>query len=99
MAHALAARGLVRGDRLCVHLANRVEFLELFLACVRAGVIFVPMNVLYREREIAHITADADPKFSITTAEHLVVVRRRTGGGRRRRSPRRRPRRPPIGCA
>ena len=73
MAHALAARGLARGDRLCVHLANRVEFLELFLACVRAGVIFVPVNVLYREREIAHITADADPRFSITTAEHLPL--------------------------
>src|SRR5688572_27692999 len=73
MAHALAARGLARGDRLCVHLANRVEFLELFLACVRAGVIFVPVNVLYREREIAHIAADADPTFSITTAEHLPL--------------------------
>src|SRR5215204_1106351 len=71
MAQALAARGISRGDRLCVHLANRVEFLDLFLACVRAGVIFVPVNVLYREREIAHITADADPKLSITTAEHL----------------------------
>ncbi|HUQ80134.1 MAG TPA: AMP-binding protein [Gemmatimonadaceae bacterium] len=73
MAHALAARGLARGDRLCVHLANRVEFLDLFLACVRMGVIFVPVNVLYREREIAHMTADADPKLSITSAEHLAL--------------------------
>ena len=55
MVRALAARGLVRGDRLCVHLANRVDFLDLFLACVRMGVIFVPVNVLYREREIGHI--------------------------------------------
>src|SRR5215211_671169 len=73
MAHALAARGLTRGDRLCVHLANRVEFIDLFLACVRMGVIFVPVNVLYREREIAHMTADADPKLSITSAEHLAL--------------------------
>jgi malonyl-CoA/methylmalonyl-CoA synthetase len=70
MAHALAARGLTRGDRLCVHLANRVEFIDLFLACVRLGVIFVPMNVLYREREIEHMVADADPRLSITSAEH-----------------------------
>ena len=70
MARALAARGLVRGDRLCVHLANRVDFLDLFLACVRMGVIFVPVNVLYREREIGHIVADAAPSFSITSAEH-----------------------------
>ena len=70
MAHALAAHGLARGDRLCVHLANRIDFLDLFLACVRLGVIFVPINVLYREREIAHMVSDAEPRFSISTAEH-----------------------------
>jgi malonyl-CoA/methylmalonyl-CoA synthetase len=62
MAHELTARGLRAGDRLCVHLANRIEFVELFLACTRLGVIFVPMNVLYRERELTHIIADADAK-------------------------------------
>ncbi len=72
-AHALTARGLARGDRLCVHLANRVEFIDIFLACVRLGVIVVPINVLYREREIAHIVADAAPKFSITSAEHAPM--------------------------
>ena len=70
MAHALQARGLRRGDRLCVHLANRIDFLDLFLACVRLGVIFVPINVLYREREIAHMVGDAEPRFSISTEEH-----------------------------
>ena len=73
MARALAARGLERGERLCVHLANRVEFIDLFLACVRTGVIFVPINVLYREREIAHMVADAEPRLSITTAEHASL--------------------------
>jgi malonyl-CoA/methylmalonyl-CoA synthetase len=70
MARALAARGIARGDRLCVHLANRVEFIEIFLACVRAGVIVVPINVLYREREIAHIVADATPRLTVASAEH-----------------------------
>jgi malonyl-CoA/methylmalonyl-CoA synthetase len=71
MAHALAARGAARGDRVCVHLANRLEFIDLFLACIRMGVIFVPVNVLYREREVAHIVADAEPRFCITSAEHV----------------------------
>jgi malonyl-CoA/methylmalonyl-CoA synthetase len=62
MAAELAQRGLTRGDRLCVHLANRVEMLDLFLACVRLGVIFVPMNILYKERELRHIIADSEPK-------------------------------------
>ena len=44
MAAELSARGLSRGDRLAVHLANRVEFIDLYLACVRLGVIFVPMK-------------------------------------------------------
>lgn len=73
MAHALTARGLERGDRLCVHLANRIEFIDLFLACVRLGVIFVPMNVLYREREVAHMVADAEPRFSVAGSEHLPL--------------------------
>ncbi len=73
MAHALAARGLTRGDRLCVHLANRIDFLDLFLACVRLGVIFVPINVLYREREIAHMVSDAEPRFSISSGDHVAL--------------------------
>lgn len=61
MAHELAARGLSRGDRLCVHLSNSVDFLDIFLACTRIGVVLVPINVLYRERELRHIIADSAP--------------------------------------
>jgi len=71
VANALAARGFVKGDRLCVYLANRIELVDLFLACVKLGVIFVPVNILYREREIAHITGDAAPREFIT-AETLI---------------------------
>lgn len=62
MAALLEARGLVCGDRLCVYLPNCLEYIDLYLACVRLGVILVPINVLYREREIQHILADAEPK-------------------------------------
>ena len=68
VAHALTARGFVKGDRLCVYLANLVELIDIFLACVKLGVIFVPINILYREREIAHITSDAEPREVLTTA-------------------------------
>jgi malonyl-CoA/methylmalonyl-CoA synthetase len=63
VAHALRARGLAKGDRLGVYLANRIELIDLFLACVKLGVLFVPINILYRDREIAHITGDAEPRF------------------------------------
>jgi len=65
LGHALRARGLAKGDRLAVYLANRIELIDLYLACVKLGVIFVPINILYRDREIAHITGDAEPRFVI----------------------------------
>ena len=61
LAQLLAMRGLRTGDRLAIYLANRVEWIDLYLACVKLGVIVVPVNVLYRGREIAHILGDADP--------------------------------------
>lgn len=61
VARLLERRGVARGDRLALYLPNRVEFIDLFLACVKLGVIVVPINILYREREIAHIVADAEP--------------------------------------
>src|SRR5215468_6782531 len=66
MARELLARGLGRGDRLCLHLPNRLEYIEIFLACARVGVILVPMNVLYRERELRHIVSDSDPKAIVS---------------------------------
>ena len=74
MANLLSARGLAMGDRLCVYLPNCLEFVDLFLAATRLGVIFVPVNVLYRDREIRHILADADPVALITTAELQMHV-------------------------
>src|SRR5450432_3682910 len=62
MAHLFAERGLRAGDRLCVCLKNCLEMIDVYLACFKLGVIFVPINILYREREIAHILADAEPK-------------------------------------
>jgi malonyl-CoA/methylmalonyl-CoA synthetase len=75
MANALAARGFVEGDRLAVQLANCVELIDLFLACTRLGVMFVPVNVLYKEREISHILTDAEPRLFVT-AENLAELTR-----------------------
>ena len=73
MAHELTARGLARGDRLCVHLPNSVEFIDLFLACARLGVIFVPINILYRERELRHIIGDSEPVAVIATRDASAI--------------------------
>jgi len=66
MARALQARGLAKGDRLCVYLANSLEMIDLYLACIKLGIIFVPINILYRDREMTHILGDAEPKLLLT---------------------------------
>ena len=75
LARVLVARGVRPGDRVAVHLANRLEFIDLFLACLRVGAIFVPMNVLYRDRELSHILADADPALVVASAATADVFR------------------------
>src|SRR4051794_382951 len=67
-AQYLLGRGLKAGDRLCVQLPNCVEMIDLYLACVKLGVIFVPVNVLYKDREIAHILNDAEPALFLQEA-------------------------------
>ncbi len=74
VANALRGRGFEAGDRLCVYLPNCVELIDLFLACVKLGVIFVPINILYREREIAHIIGDAEPKSTIDAGNVSSLV-------------------------
>jgi malonyl-CoA/methylmalonyl-CoA synthetase len=71
VAQLLQARGLKQGDRLCVYLANCVEMIDLYLAAVKLGVIFVPINILYRDREITHILNDAEPAAVIGLASGM----------------------------
>jgi malonyl-CoA/methylmalonyl-CoA synthetase len=78
MAQVLAGRGLRSGDRLAVQLPNGLPFLDLFLACLKLGGIFVPVNVLYREREVGHIVGDAEPLAVVTTADLARLVPRGT---------------------
>lgn len=69
LARLFGERGLRAGDRLCVYLANCVEMIDVYLACVKLGVIFAPINILYRDREISHILSDAEPRALVTDAE------------------------------
>ena len=76
MAHALAARGMRAGDRIAVQLPNGPEFLDLLLACLKLGALIVPVNVLYREREVAHILEDAEPVALVTVGDTTAAAAR-----------------------
>ncbi len=62
VANFLLQTGFVPGDRLAVYLENCIEMIDIYLASIKIGVIFVPINILYKEREIGHILSDAEPK-------------------------------------
>jgi malonyl-CoA/methylmalonyl-CoA synthetase len=62
LARFFIAEGFTPGDRVCVYLPNCIEMIDLYLACIKTGVIFVPINILYRDRERSHILADAEPR-------------------------------------
>ncbi|MGE0590567.1 MAG: class I adenylate-forming enzyme family protein [Cyclobacteriaceae bacterium] len=66
-------QGFSKGDRLGIYLENCVEFIDFYLACLKLGVIVVPINILYRDREISHIINDAEPK-AILSKEKLNGV-------------------------
>ncbi|HEV3333529.1 MAG TPA: AMP-binding protein [Bryobacteraceae bacterium] len=68
LAQLLAHRGLKTGDRLCIYLANCVEMIDLYLACAKLGVVYVPINILYRDREMTHILTDAEPVAVVSDA-------------------------------
>ena len=72
LAHVLHERGVRRGHRLAFLLGNRVEIIDVWLACVKLGVIAVPVNVLYQSREIAHIVGDSAPEAVITTTDRFA---------------------------
>ena len=65
----LTSKGLTKGDRIAVYLPNCLELIHLYLAATRLGLIFTPMNVLYRGREIENILSDAAPKLLFTTSD------------------------------
>jgi len=74
LAHLLSARGLARGDRVAFFLQNRIEVIDLWLAGVKLGLIVVPINVLYRERELTHIVRDAAPTAVVTSRDLAALI-------------------------
>ena len=60
-AQALAAAGAKPGDRLLVQVEKSVENVLLYLAALRSGLIYVPLNTAYTPTELAYFISDAEP--------------------------------------
>jgi malonyl-CoA/methylmalonyl-CoA synthetase len=64
-ANALLAGGAVRGDRVAVQVEKSVEALVLYLACLRAGIVFLPLNTAYTLAELDYFIRDAEPAIVV----------------------------------
>jgi len=62
LANALQQLGIAAGDRVAIYLHNSVEFVQAFLAVVKAGSIAVPINTMLVASEIEVILNDCTPK-------------------------------------
>jgi malonyl-CoA/methylmalonyl-CoA synthetase len=64
-AHALVAAGVQPGDRVAVQVEKSANMLVLYLACVRAGAVFLPLNNAYTIPELEYFFGDAEPALII----------------------------------
>ena len=80
-AHALVALGVEPGDRVAMQMEKSPAFLFIYLACVRAGAVFLPLNTAYTPHEVGYFLSDAQPKLIVCDPERAEFAdrRRRTG--------------------
>ena len=65
MATALVAHGLHPGNRVAVQVEKSLEAVQLYLATVMAGGVFLPLNTAYTAAEVAYFLTDATPRIVV----------------------------------
>lgn len=71
-AAALQQAGVTPGDRVLVQVEKSFEAVILYLATLRAGAVFIPLNPAYTAEEVVYFLTDAEPKLLIASAEMLT---------------------------
>ncbi len=64
-AAALRHCGVQPGDRVLVQVEKSATGLLLYLGCLRAGAVFVPLNPAYTDAELGYFIADAAPRVIV----------------------------------
>ncbi len=65
MANALVRAGVVPGDRVAMQTEKSPDALALYLACLRAGALFLPLNTAYTPAELDYFLGDAEPRVAV----------------------------------
>ena len=65
MANVLVTRGVKPGDRVAAQTEKSVPALVLYLATVRAGAVYLPLNTAYTLNELDYFICDAEPSLVV----------------------------------
>ncbi|MGE3773508.1 MAG: AMP-binding protein, partial [Gammaproteobacteria bacterium] len=74
LARALIELGVRKGDRIAVLAENRIETLELAVACARCGAVLAALNWRFAADEIAHCVKLATPVLCFVSARHAILL-------------------------
>ncbi|WP_442953167.1 malonate--CoA ligase [Paucibacter sp. XJ19-41] len=74
MANLLASLDLPPGSRVAVQTEKSVEALMLYLAVLRAGYVFLPLNTAYQAAEIEYFIANAEPAVVVCAGKNFGWV-------------------------
>src|ERR1022692_716908 len=74
IAHVLVAAGCEKGDRVAAQVDKCWEALALYLACLRAGLAYLPLNTAYQKSELTYFFGDAEPRVIVCRAGTLAAV-------------------------
>src|SRR6478609_12208052 len=82
MANVLVARGVKPGDRVAVQVEKSVANIVLYLATVRAGAVYLPLNTAYTLNELDYFIGDAEPSLVVcdpSKAEGIGTIAAKVG--------------------
>ncbi len=74
LAGALQKRGVAPGDRVAVQVEKSPEALMLYLACLRAGAVYLPLNTAYTLAELDYFIGDATPRLMVVDPKHSESI-------------------------
>jgi malonyl-CoA/methylmalonyl-CoA synthetase len=72
--HVLTSLGVSPGDRVTVQLEKSIDAVWLYLAVLRVGAIYMPLNSGYTDAEMEYFIADAQPALIVVEPQRLEAV-------------------------
>ncbi|WP_027056437.1 malonate--CoA ligase [Mesorhizobium erdmanii] len=68
LASAMEMLGIRPGDRVAVQAEKSAEALMLYLACIRSGAVYLPLNTAYTLTELGYFIGDAEPRLVVVSS-------------------------------